>query len=322
MALTSQPALAKHARMGFGIQTAEGTEFLTDHNVADLTVVPWNDTLDFGRNPNLEVYRQADYLDCDHLVFSSGEWFEGGVPIVIQPVVASMDVLLSWIQDRDSYNQGLFASVYIIDEWRQRKVMDVKVGEASITVNKGRPVDFALQLIGKSDGTQDASAIANIQVAGPYVWNEGVVSVVADVSLGALAADLEFEALEIRIDNSLEDAGEGLRITSGLNPRRLYNLSGIRCTGTFTRDFISAVYFTAWQAQYNNIFSSVNDGSLRLVLTRAAAALQLDMPRVKWMTVRADLPGDNESRIILNVDWMALGDESRPQAEPITLSTP
>ncbi|MBW2003839.1 MAG: hypothetical protein JRI72_04390, partial [Deltaproteobacteria bacterium] len=203
MLLTVGPSLSKHARFGFALQSAEGTP---EEGAANTNWLPFNDTLDFARMGNAEIYQQADYTDYNHLMFSSGQWFEGGVPVALQPTVASLDDLISWVIDRDTmgYNQGMFATVFIVDQYRQREILEVKVREATITFTKGEVVRFTLGLVGKEEVTPYNGPVVDVDTGGPYIYKEATVT--TDVGgIGSLSADYEFEEKEVRIDNVLED---------------------------------------------------------------------------------------------------------------------
>lgn len=322
MSLTSRPSLSKHARFGFQLQAQEGVE-ISD----DVIWVPFTDTLDFfDIVANMEVFRQADYTGYDHLMFSAGQWFDGNAPMglfPLTPVATVLTPLVDWIQSRDVYNQGEFATVFLRDEQGIRSVVDTKVAEATVTVTKGRPITFVLRLVGKSPGTDTPSA--SPYTGGPYIWQDGVIQVdFSPYGAGVLATDQEFESLEIRIDNVVEDAGEGLRITSGFNPRRLYNLSGIRATGTATRDYIDSNLYNQFLLQIADTFGTTADAALSLTLSRGGAQILFNLPRVRWTAVRQVAPGDNESRRITNVDFTALGsdigDPPTGASPPITLT--
>jgi len=322
MLLTTGPSLSKHARFGFALQSEEG---VAEESAENVNWVPWNDTLDFARVGNVETYRQADYTDYDHLVFSSGQWFEGGVPVALQAVEASLDDLITWITDRSTmgYNQGRFATVFILDQYQSREILDVKVREAVITLVKRQVVSLTLDLVGKEPVTPYNGPEPDVVTGGPYIYQEATLS--ADVGgIGSLSVDYDFEEIEVRINNVLEDPGEGMRLDGSFYPRTLYNLGGPDVSGRFVRDIPEkqgSDFFTKWIASLADTFGTTYDGALRISLARGGVTLQLDMPRVRWMDPRSDLPGDNRSRIQVTSDWLALGSDDGA-TPPITLTIP
>jgi len=312
----SYPALEKLTAFGFQLQTEEGTEVADD-----VLWVPFNDALDFKLQTNMEPYRQGDYNDYLHLMFSTGQWFEGGVPVSLIPDVTVLTDLFAWITTRDSYNQGKWASVYMYDTTRGiRSVVDVKVREATFRFEKGGIVRLDLALVGKKPGTESPTiSFAEGRRTGPFLWRETQVSL--NTGGASLTETVDIEAAEVRIDNMVEEPAEGLRITdsNGQYPQKLYNVGAINCTGSFSRDFLDTSVYDAYKSQAGNTFGTTYDAQVQFILTRGAVSATLTVNRLQYTEYAADPSGTNEGRITEEVSWQALGSDDGSTA-PLTLS--
>jgi len=311
----SWTVLEKHCAFGFQIQDVEGTE-----KSDNVLWVPFRDTLDFKLQINKEEYRQADYNDYLHLLYSSGVWFEGGAPITLVPDATLWSSLMSWIQDRDSYNQGKFASVYMYDPVRGiRSVVDVKVREAAIAFEKGGPVTLELSLLGKRPGSATPEVSMHTRV-GPYLWKETAVTI--DVGgVGSLSSTVDIESAEVRLDEHVEDAAEGLRITAtnGQYPQKLYNVAGESCTGSLSRDFVDSSIYDVFESLADNNFSTDYDASIQFVMSRGGITATVLVNRMQWTTHTGDPGGTNEGRIPESLEWIGLGSDDGTTG-PVTLS--
>lgn len=314
--MASTPTLNKLTAFGFQLQDAEGIE----KNNAVLWV-PFNDTLDFKLRTNMEPYRQSDYNDYLHLIYSTGQWFEGGLPISLIPDAAVLTPLFQWITKEGSYNQGLFASCYIYDTARTiRAAMDVKVREATFRFEKGGVVRLDLQCVGKKPGTGTPTiSYAAGRRTGPFLWRE--TQVYLNTGGASLTENVDIEGAEVRIDRLLEDAAAGLRITgtNGQYPQKLYNLGGINCTGSFSRDFLNSAVYDTYLAQANDIFGTTYDAQVRFVMTRGGVTATLTVNRLQFTDHTADPNGSNEGRIVEDVQWQGLGSDDGATA-PVTLA--
>lgn len=309
------PALNKLTAFGFQLQTEEGTE------ASDSVLwVPFNDSLDFKLRTNMEPYRQGDYNDYIHLIYSTGQWYEGGIPISLIPDAAVLTPLFQWITTRDSYNQGKFASVFIYDTTRGMKsAVDVKVREATFRFEKGGLVRLDIQCVGKKPGS--ATPTINYPAGrrtGPFLWRETQV----DLNKGgaSLTETTDIESAEVRLDNIVEDAAAGLRITdtNGQYPQKMYNVGGINCTGSFSRDFIDTGIYDVLLSQANDVFGSTYDAQVRFVMARGGVTATLTVSRLQFTDYAADPNGTNEGRIAEDVSWQGLGSEDGATA-PVTL---
>ena len=305
-------ALNKHVCVGFQIQDAEGSQ---KSNAIIWTA--FNDSFDFDVNPNVTELDQADNRAYPHSSYTTGVWFEGRYPLSFAPDAGTLAALIDWIQTRDVYQQGKFASVYRVhrDTGSVSASKDVKVGRARFEFRKSGPVMCSLDLIGKSEAT--APGLSAPSPTGPYLWGE--VGVSAGWG-GGLISDTNFEALTIEIDNHVEPPADGMRITDdGFNPTRLYNDAGQTCSGSITRDnIVGSLLRTLWYSQVNNLYGSTYDSALTVVVGRGATGLTLTIPRFQIRTLRENPTGRRTGRIPQEIDWFALQNDAL--AAPITLS--
>ena len=161
---------------------------------------------------------------------------------------------------------------------------------------KGEPVTCSLELCGlrMERGT---AATPSIPVAAPYVFREAKVEIAT--AGGALVEDVNCEAIQVVLDNVVEDPEEGLRLRETGEPLQLYNLAGVRCRGALSRDFVDSKVFAD--------FAAGQEAALRLTLERGATVATVTMPRVLYTSSDLGLPGSHERRISEKVDFVALG---------------
>jgi hypothetical protein len=305
-------ALNKHSLFGFQIQESEGVQ-------ASNAIIwtPFNDTMDFSRKATLEMYSQADGTDYNHLMFNSGQWYDGAAPIALIPTSGTIAALIDWIQTRDAYNQGKFATVYLYqrDTGVNQAIVDTKVRTATFRFEKRRPVMLSLDLVGKTPGTTPAVGVCD--TGGPYLWSEAVVT--QDLDIGSLSETVDMETIEVTIDNKVQDATEGMRITSGVTPAHIYNTGDINCTGRFTVDYTDATLFNLFTQQLNYDFSIEGDVQLNIALARSAISLNLLVNRLKFTEWRGNPNGTNDGIIPQEITWQGLGSDDGT-VPPITLS--
>jgi len=305
-------ALNKHVLFGFQVQTTKGVQ-ASDN----IIWTPFSDTFDFNFRPNIEVFRQADNTDYEHLAYSRGHWWEGTAPVTIVPTAGTITELIDWIQTRDAYNQGKWASVYCLhrDVNVVKASYDVKVRRATLRLEKGNPAAFSLELAGLNTGT--SPSVGTCATGGPYLWNEATIE--QDLGAGSYSPTADMELIEITLDNNLEDPADGLRITSGNTPQQLYNVAGVSCTGRIERDFVDNSYHALYLNQADSNFSDTYDAALRITLTRGGVTITLELPRVKFTDWVANPSGTNEGRIREEITFVALGSDDGATA-PIVLS--
>lgn len=288
--------LAKHTAAGFGLQSSFGVEASTG-----LHWLPFEGQIDYKLHANKQYPTQGDYNAAgDHLQYSAGAWYEGGVPWIFTPSTSAMTDLLKWIFDRDSYDRGRYASVYKYGVFPggalfREASMDVMVREATFRFVKGRPVTVALGLIGRAPGAATPSVSMDTQ-SGPFLWSD----VAATVSYGGetAAVDLDLEEAEIRIDNLVAGGEDGLRFDSSSYPALLENHGAARVTGSVTRDFVDDKITAAFLTRVTAPFSHTDEASLSFAIARGSTSITLSVNGVDWQDPGPDFQGNNDSKIM------------------------
>ncbi len=286
-------ALSLEGSFGFGLQSVKGTfvspaVWLPLIANGDYPV----DTVEWKKN--YVVLDMADGKEYQSNYYSAGEWAEGSLRCPLIP--GSISGLFSWIQDRDGDNQGTWASALIDCVNEIKKLTDVKVRKATFDFVKGEPVTCALEVCGLSmeSGTV---ATPTMPVAAPYIFREVSVQIASGGQ--ALAQDVNCERIRLELDNVVEDPADGLRLTESGHPEELYNLAGVRCSGSLSRDFVdNAIY---------QDFANGQEASILLTLERDATTATISLPRVLYAGSDLGLPGSHSKRIIETVDIVALG---------------
>jgi len=199
-------ALSHQGAFGFALQSTKGSFVQPD---------TWLPLIEQGRGEADTLQFQHNYVPLDFAdvnayqskYFSAGQWAEGRLRFPLIP--GAVANLFSWIQDRDSYNQGQWASAVIDCVQEIKKLTDLKVARATFDLIKGEPVICTLDVAGLKMESGTAPT-PNMPTAAPYIFQEATVEL-------ATAATAE--------------------------PVQLYNLAGVRCWGAFSRDFVdNAVY--------------------------------------------------------------------------------
>lgn len=293
-------ALSKEGYFGFALQTTKGSY------VAPTTWLPLVDSESVAAQPNYVIVNMADRNDYQSKYYSAGRWAEGRLPLPLIP--GSVADLLQWIQTRDADNQGKWASALIDCVNTVKQLTDAKVRRATFRFEKGEPVTCLLDVAALSiaEGTP---ASPSMPVAAPYIFREASVQLATGG--GPLADDVNCERIEIVVDNVVEDPAEGMRLRDADEPLQLYNLSGIRCSGAFDRDFVdSAVYAD---------FIAGTEAALTVTLTRGASTCTFTLPRLLYVGDGLGLPGAADARLVERVNFVALG-STDGLTPPITLA--
>jgi hypothetical protein len=177
-----------------------------------------------------------------------------------------------------------------------KKLTDVKVRRATFDLVKGEPVTCTLDVCGLKLESGTASS-PTFPLAAPYLFTE--VSLELGTGGGAPVVDVNCEAVQIVIDNMVEDPAEGLRLNEDAAPVQLYNLAGVRCSGSLSRDFVdNAVYAD---------FASGREAALVISLERGATVATVSLPRVLYSGDGLGLPGSHAKRLVEDVSFVALG---------------
>ncbi len=299
-------ALSHQGVFGFALQSAKGTFVNPD------TWLPLIQS--GGRGPADSVQLKNNYVPLDFAdvnayqskYFAAGQWAEGALRFPLIPGVLSN--VFSWIQDRDSYNQGKWASAVIDCVEEVKKLTDLKVRQATFDLIKGEPVVCTLQVaaLQMESGTTPSPTMPS---AAPYIFREATVEIVTGG--GSLAEDVNCEKMRIVADAALEDVDEGLRLAASAGPVQLYNLAGLRCWGAFSRDFVDNEVYAD--------FAAGTEAALTITLERGAATAEIALPRILYTGDDLGLPGSNRQRIVEKVDFLALGSVDG-ETPPLTLS--
>ena len=326
------PALNKQNLFGFKMQ--EGHQQAP--TAADWVWVPYVDEPSFKWNPHPESIDQADRIHHDHLLYPGGEWYEGSVSLQLCPGAVSS--LVSWIQTRDVYNQGSWASVYFVnyDTAARHEIyaMDVKVAKAEFAIETGSPLRVNLDLVGLAEGSiggkpttadYDGTEIAAPASIAPYICKETTFKYKATNGAGAYASptdtDYEIRNCSINIDNQLQDPAEGMRFNGSANPYRLYNEGGVKVTGSFSRDFIDANVYNAFRNMYRSAagwYIHDNTGALKISISRGTT-LTIEIPRLGYNDHSSGMRGSRSGVLVESVDFIALG--ARTSVSPGTVNT-
>ncbi|MCE5237320.1 hypothetical protein LLH23_02385 [bacterium] len=285
-------ALAQEGAFGFGLQTQQGTAVAPSVWLPLMGGGNRGETLKWHKN--YVTLDMADTNDFESRYFSVGEWVEGQITVPMVP--GSLTALLSWIQDRDQDNQGKWASLVVDCVNEVKQVTDAKVRRVTLDMLKGQPVTCTLDVVALKMQSGAAAAVT-MPTAAPYLYREAMVQI-GDTG-GTLAEDVSCEQIRIVIENMVEPPAEGLRLVSGVNPRHLYNLSGVRCRGAISRDFADTTLYAD--------FAAGQEAALRLDLTRGASTASISLPRVLYTESDLGLPGSHEQRIVETVQFLALG---------------
>lgn len=299
-------ALSHQGVFGFALQTVKGSFSAPD------TWLPLMQEGGSGAADTVQLKHNyilldlADGNEYQSKYYSAGRWAEGSLRFPVIPGVVSN--LFSWIQDRDSYNQGKWASALIDCVHEVKKLTDIKVRRATFDLIKGEPVLCTLDVaaLTMEAGTTPSP---NMPTAAPYIFQEATVELATGG--GAAVEDINCEKISIVVDTLLEDVEEGLRLAATAGPVQLYNLAGVRCWGAFSRDFADNEVYAD--------FATGTEAELTITLQRDAVTATLTLPRILYAADDLGLPGSHRQRIVEKMDFLALG-STDGQTAPIILS--
>jgi hypothetical protein len=177
-----------------------------------------------------------------------------------------------------------------------KRLRDAKVRSATFEFSKAGPVTCTLEVaaLHMSGGAPDSPVMP---VAAPYIYQEAAVELATDG--GALAEDVNCEAISIRVDTMLEDCADGMRLAADAEPQQLYNTAGCRVRGSFSRDFVDSMV--------HDDFVAGQEAALSITLARGASSALLSLPRLLYLQDGLALPGSNTERLVETVQFAALG---------------
>ena len=306
-------SLAKYGKFGFQLQTAEGTE-------ADGSSVVWLPLCDrptFNLTLNGEVLEEADRNFYDHLMYSRGKWYAGTVPVYLYPGATAN--LITWIQTRDSSNQGSCATVYLVMKNGTMVAYDVKVGSADFRFEVGAPIRCELTLVGKHSGSSTPTGSSATIQDGAYLFHECTLS--TQLPGESLTTNYDIKDLSLTIDNHVIDPSDGMRFNGSLEPYRLYNEASETCTGSFSRDYVDNDFYDLYLNQYTSAvwYDTTYDMGMQIVLARSSVSLTFTLPRVRMLSWDHGMIGSNKGIQTEAIDFAALGSMDGTTS-PITLS--
>jgi hypothetical protein len=296
-------ALAFEGAFGFALQTTKGTFAAPDN---------WLPLMDAGRGAADTVTLHKNYVPLDLAdmkayqtdYFSAGQWVEGELRFPLIP--GTLTDLLSWIQSRDSNNQGTWASAVIDCANVVKQITDLKVRRATFDFAPAEPVLCTLEVVGLALVAGTAPTVS-MPTTAPYLFREAALELTTG---GTAAADGNCERLRVVVDTCLEAPEKGLRLTAAPGPVQLYNLAGVRAGGSFSRDLVDNAVYTD--------FLAGTEAALTVTVQRGEIVAELQLPRLLHTADALGLPGSHERRIVEEVQFLALGsvDGTTP---PVTL---
>jgi len=307
--------LSKFGSFVFGLNSSP---YAMEDDATCTDKLPLTEPESLTRRTNITPYDTADTREYESVTYSAGEWAEGSVSPGLIP--GSVTNLLSWIQDRNDDNQGVFATCAVdFGHGEYKKIYNAKVKTAVFTFRKGEPVTVRLDIVGQRMVDAVYVGSPDMPVPSLYLFKEATVGYGS--TGGAYPTTYDFEQIEITIDNGVEDPAEGLRLAPYNYPYVIYNLYGMRITGTAQMDFANVDAFDAFMASYSDIGPpSSSDRQLRIALARGANTCTLTLPRIQFENVTPALAGDHSSRIVLPIEFRGLADEATGATAPLTLA--
>jgi hypothetical protein len=316
------PALAAYGQFGFELQSVEGSQALG----TDPAWLPLCAPNGFQWVPNIQILNMGDSLYYERAAFSGGQWWAGAVKFYLTPGHAS--AISSWIQTRDAYGQGKFATVWQLDTrgdgtsvWRG--VGDVKVASASFEFTPRSPVVVTLNLLGISAAASVANSVA-VATAAPYITKDCVFSYIPNASVGT-SDGWNLKNLTLNINNHLQSPEEGMRLNSSYCPYRLYNEGYMSVSGSFLRDYQdqqieAAIHSQAeWGTALDDWWEQTYDGSLVVTMTRGVV-LTATVARVRYTDWSNQLPGSRVGALNEAVQFAGLSSYNAGWISPIVFS--
>ena len=286
---------------GYDVQGAKGTAETTIANWFPLTA---DEAVELDRN--IRILEWADYRDFPAMHVSMGQFGQGTVQHALYPGL--LTDWLDWVETRDADLQGKWGTMVFHIKHLTKLFYDAKVRTATIDLVKNDPVLCTLDVgaLHAEDDDTDYSAQVSMPTVDPYKFVESTYK----WPDGSTAFN-QIEACQIVVDNSVEDIAEGFRGDGGPYPREMYNLHGIKATGSFTLD-------TKNDDEWDR-FRLGQTGDLNVLLTNGANTVTLDMPRTLTTRDPIHVPGRVADRVRATVEFTALGSVAGDVA-PIVIS--
>lgn len=317
------PALAAYGQFGFELQSAQGSQALGT-SPAWLPLCAPNG---FQWVPNIRVLDAGDSTAYERAAHSGGQWWAGAVKFYLCPGHAS--AISAWIQDRDEYGQGKFATVWQSDVlgdgttvWRQ--VMDVKVASAAFEFSPGGAVVVTLSLVGISNATSSLPANYTPSITAPYIVKDCVFDYIPDAAVGTHDG-WNLKTLSLNINNHVQSPEDGMRLNSSYNPYRLYNEGYVSVAGSFIRDYQDQQIESAIQKQaeygvgLDDWWDQTYDGALTVTMSRGVT-LTVTVARVRYTDWNNQLLGSRVGALNEAVQFVGLSKYSSGWIAPVVFS--
>ena len=320
-------SLGKYGIFGFKLQpTASQADGF--NQAATNTGWNWlmmNEKPSFKWTPNPESLDQADRNHHEHILMPTCECYQGSVGFHVTP--GTLTDLLTWIQTRDVDNQGMYSTVYMHREHEaagdEIMAMDVKVFSAAFTFAVGAPVTCTLDLVGRKD-YESAKPVpstdydeTDTSIIAPYIWKDCSFKFAA-ASTPATVVNDDIRNLTININNMVQDATDSMKFNGSANPYKMHNTAGVRCTGSFARDYASTDIYAAFRAAYQTgaWYDQSQFGSIIASMVAQGVTLTITINRLAPNDYDHGVLGSRVGIIEEGVDFIALG--ARQQADPTT----
>jgi len=280
---------------GFAIQKEKGSFTTPDTWLPTLAV---EDAIALRKSYGTYSTPRSGYVNRYN---PTGTWAEGDLLIPLVPGV--MANLLSWIQDRDTQNQGKWASVLVDIDGSSSplKVRDAKVRQATFFLHPNEPVLCKLSVVGLR-AERGTGYHPVMPTAAPYIYKEAEMELATD---GGALEPASLGEVTITADNSIEEA-------VNVPPWGLANCAGVRVTGAIHRDLMASAIYAD--------FAEGEEAALSIELARGANSLSLSLPRILytcWQTMLYPVP--KLPRQMERVTFLGLG-STDGQTPPIVLA--
>jgi len=276
--MTKPPMLDKKSVLGFGLQ--DGFDPGTC-KVPDRFIPLIGSGADINLDPHQQEYLQTGGTDSRHAVWDPYNTYPGFFECPIIPGAAYLSDLFTWASadptdatDRDSYNQAKWATIVLFrGSIRKVGACDCKCRQLVLTYAKGEVISARFEFEGLKPYAWTPAATA-VPTGLGYYYRETALSV--NINDVGAAADINYERVEITVDQGLEDSADGMRIQVQDYPEYLDNLTNPNVSGTAVRDPRDSTMFDAFLARQGVDWSLV---STRGANTFTVAINNSDMSR-------------------------------------------
>lgn len=308
--------LGSHGKVGFQIQSAEGTPA----DGTNIGVLQLTGECDFNLKKNLETVPVIGLEGFETLAYSLGQWFEGNIDI--QLTWHTFYNLMTWATSYDSDGQGKWSTVWLMDDKRSVRVDDTKVQSITLKFRTGSVVGAGVGLVSiGTPTTSTPSSKTDPSTSAPIIWKdiELVVGYWDDELTWTERTNMSLSvtSMDITIENQLQSPSDGMSMDGSYAPRNLNNVGRATVRGSITaaretdlfRDLsyyqteaeASDPSYRWWNKQYS--------AYLRMYVGAAAAPLRyrIDVPLAKFVNYRSGTQGSRRGVTYETVDFIGLG---------------